>query len=134
MRFLVALFAVIVASSFVSAHPGKTDRRGGHRCLKECAEWDLYYGEYHLHDKDGKAIRVAQKKRNKPRKAPVVETVAVAPETTAPPKRDVSVQPVAAPAVPEGEPCVPSLVWALPALLLVWLLVRLRRSRGNGEP
>ena len=37
---------------------GKTDYRGGHKCWKNCSEWELRYGEYHLHDKDWKPIRL----------------------------------------------------------------------------
>ncbi len=43
------------------AHPGKTDRLGGHKCWKDCGEWDLDYGEYHLHDKDYRPLRVRTK-------------------------------------------------------------------------
>ena len=43
------------------AHPGKTDYRGGHKCWKNCSEWELKYGEYHLHDKDWKPIRLDEK-------------------------------------------------------------------------
>ena len=42
------------------AHPGKTDYRGGHKCWKNCGEWELSSGEYHLHDKDWKPIRFDQ--------------------------------------------------------------------------
>ncbi|RFB14713.1 YHYH domain-containing protein [Bacillus sp. HNG] len=31
-------------------HPGNTDSNGGHTCKTNCAEWGLYYGEYHYHD------------------------------------------------------------------------------------
>lgn len=44
-----------------SAHPGKTDYRGGHKCWKNCGEWELLRGEYHLHDEDWKPIRLDQK-------------------------------------------------------------------------
>jgi hypothetical protein len=44
-----------------SAHPGKTDRRGGHKCWKNCGEWELGRGEYHLHDKDWNPVRLDQK-------------------------------------------------------------------------
>ena len=58
--FLLAIFIALPAS----AHPGKTDRYGGHKCYKECAEWDLYYAEYHLHDKDGRPVKVARRNRS----------------------------------------------------------------------
>lgn len=47
-----------LAPLFSYAHPGKTDYRGGHKCLKNCEEWKLEYGEYHLHDKDWNPVRV----------------------------------------------------------------------------
>ena len=40
------------------AHPGKTDYVGGHKCLKNCEEWELEQGEYHLHDKDWNPIHL----------------------------------------------------------------------------
>ncbi|MBI4689555.1 MAG: hypothetical protein HY754_04740 [Nitrospirae bacterium] len=40
------------------AHPGKTDYKGGHKCRKNCSEWELFRGEYHLHDKDWNPIRL----------------------------------------------------------------------------
>jgi hypothetical protein len=48
-----------------SAHPGKTDKYGGHLCYKGCEEWRLFYKEYHLHDKEGKVIRVGKKEKGK---------------------------------------------------------------------
>jgi len=45
---------------FRSRPSGKTDRRGGHKCWKNCGEWELGRGEYHLHDKEGKPIRLDQ--------------------------------------------------------------------------
>lgn len=59
---------LIVASSTAFAHPGKTDYQDGHKCLKNCEDWDLYYDEYHLHDKDRNAIRMEG--RQKSLKAP----------------------------------------------------------------
>jgi len=44
-----------------SAHPGKTDYRGGHKCWKNCVQWELRRGEYHLHDKDWNPIRLDHK-------------------------------------------------------------------------
>lgn len=40
------------------AHPGKTDVRDGHKCWKNCDEWGLERGEYHLHDKNWNPIRL----------------------------------------------------------------------------
>jgi hypothetical protein len=48
-KCLLAVILVLLPSAVLS-HPGKTDRRGGHKCWKGCAEWNLEYKEYHLHD------------------------------------------------------------------------------------
>ena len=53
--FLICLFLIPFSSG---AHPGKTDYRGGHKCWKNCGEWELWRGEYHLHDKDWNPIRL----------------------------------------------------------------------------
>lgn len=52
---LIVLF-LIPSSSF--AHPGKTDYGGGHKCWKNCNEWELGRGEYHLHDKDWNPVHI----------------------------------------------------------------------------
>lgn len=54
----VILFLFSVSSY---AHPGKTNKIGGHKCWKNCNEWELRYGEYHLHDKDWKPVKVDKK-------------------------------------------------------------------------
>jgi len=56
--FLICLFLMPFS---LSAHPGKTDHRGGHKCWKNCVEWELGRGEYHLHDKDWNPIRLDRK-------------------------------------------------------------------------
>ncbi len=58
MRCLLVFTLLLLCPSVVLSHPGKTDKRGGHRCWKGCAEWQLYYGEYHLHDKEFMPIRL----------------------------------------------------------------------------
>ncbi len=58
MKNLLVLALVILWPSIALCHPGKTDRKGGHKCWKDCAEWGLEYGEYHLHDKDFRPVRV----------------------------------------------------------------------------
>lgn len=56
--FLGALFITIIFfPSLGLSHPGKTDRRGGHACRKDCSEWDLYVGEYHLHEDDYRPVK-----------------------------------------------------------------------------
>lgn len=44
----IALLSLSFAS-FSSAHPGKTDSKGGHTCWTNCAKWGLKDGEYHYH-------------------------------------------------------------------------------------
>ena len=56
--FLICLFLIPFSSG---AHSGKTDYRGGHKCWKNCGEWELGRGEYHLHDKDWNPIRLDRK-------------------------------------------------------------------------
>ncbi len=58
MKNIIFLIAIILFSVSAHAHPGKTDYRGGHKCWKNCSEWELRYGEYHLHDKNWKPIRL----------------------------------------------------------------------------
>ncbi len=55
----LVIFFLFSVSSY--AHPGKTNKIGGHKCWKNCSEWELRYGEYHLHDKDWKPIKVDKK-------------------------------------------------------------------------
>ena len=61
MKAVLSLIVVLLISVSAVAHPGKTDRRGGHKCWKNCGEWELGRGEYHLHDKEGKPIRLDQR-------------------------------------------------------------------------
>ena len=61
MKAVLSLIFVLLISVSAGAHPGKTDRRGGHKCWKHCGEWELLRGEYHLHDKEGKTIRLDQR-------------------------------------------------------------------------
>lgn len=61
MKTVLSLIFIFLMPFSVSAHPGKTDYRGGHKCWKNCGEWELQRGEYHLHDKNWKPIRLDQK-------------------------------------------------------------------------
>jgi len=129
MNAYIVLFVLTVIALPASAHPGKTDRYGGHKCYKECAEWDLYYAEYHLHDKDGRPVKVAKKKpvRSKPVTATVEERSADRPSAAAPSP------PVSAAAAAITEPDAPSLPWILLALfLLLFLVVRRNRRKASG--
>ncbi|MDH4162593.1 MAG: YHYH domain-containing protein [Nitrospirota bacterium] len=131
MLILILFLTILLFPPETHAHPGKTDYQGGHRCLKECAEWDLYYGEYHLHDKEGRPVRVQGKKRLRkvPGKAaaePVAEPVS---EATVTQVASAISRPIVSPAIPEEEPCLPALPGGLLALLLLWLWMRRRMAR-----
>lgn len=54
-RMLASSFALILllVSTTVSAHPGRTDSNGGHYCRTNCAKWGLQTGEYHYHNGSG---------------------------------------------------------------------------------
>lgn len=77
MGIFLAALLILSLPAAASAHPGKTDRVGGHKCWKDCGEWELYYGEYHLHDKDYKPIRVEN--RSAPVASPEKKTLPAAP-------------------------------------------------------
>lgn len=55
MKKIITLFLLIIFLSAVAtpvfAHPGRTDRRGGHYCRTNCKKWGLNYGQYHYHNK-----------------------------------------------------------------------------------
>jgi hypothetical protein len=134
MRRSLTIFILCILPSAGYSHPGKTDLYGGHKCFKGCENWGLLYAEYHLHDKDGKPIRVAKKKA--PRKLPVtrkaVDEVTLVtqepmPETVAKPA-PTSVSKAAVIPQREGFTLNPLLLILL-ALLLLLLLVRMRRRR-----
>ena len=58
-------FALFTAStSVVDAHPGRTDKNGGHYCWTNCEKWGLKYGEYHYHN--GASSSKQTKKTTKP--------------------------------------------------------------------
>ncbi|HYQ48416.1 MAG TPA: hypothetical protein VEP69_05065 [Thermodesulfovibrionales bacterium] len=88
--FLIPLLLFPMSSS---AHPGKTDYQDGHKCLKNCEEWDLYYAEYHLHDKDRNPIRIASDRR----------AAARPPAVTASPPRNPEPAPAIQPVPPDAK-------------------------------
>jgi len=48
------LFFTILFMAFPSvtyAHPGRTDKYGGHTCRTNCPKWGLKYGQYHYHNR-----------------------------------------------------------------------------------
>ncbi|MBI5632163.1 MAG: hypothetical protein HZA15_01630 [Nitrospirae bacterium] len=60
--FSFSLLALTVSAAI--AHPGKTDYQDGHKCLKNCEDWDMSYEEYHLHDRDRNAIRTEGRRKS----------------------------------------------------------------------
>jgi hypothetical protein len=124
----VALLCLVAAPAL--SHPGKTDRYGGHNCIKDCEEWKLYYKEYHLHDKDGKAIRVAgkpgKKRKTAELKSAPTETLIVIdhPQSV----QTVTVYQVVR-RVNEENPGFNPLLFVLLVLLLLLLIIRMSRER-----
>lgn len=131
--YFTLLFAVAIALT-ASAHPGKTDRQGGHKCYKECAEWDLYYAEYHLHDKEGRTVKAVKKKsvKARPEAAPVEEKAVGSADS---PGEAAPSQPAAVSAGAAIEADTPLLPWILLVLFLLLLLVvrRNRRKKSGME-
>jgi hypothetical protein len=153
----VMLIGILFLPSLVLGHPGKTDRRGGHACRKDCSEWDLYVGEYHLHEEDFKPVRTDENMRSKTTPTP---NLTAATDEAKPPalptgpannlmnvpaedKREVLPlpQPVSekrsaiAPLLPEPEIFSLSSLWLLlTALGLIFLLAaRIAKRKRSGE-
>ncbi|MCL5978539.1 MAG: hypothetical protein M1147_10595 [Nitrospirae bacterium] len=61
---ILVIIATILYPSEILSHPGGTDRHGGHKCRKDCADWHLDIGEYHLHDEDGNPIRIGKQEND----------------------------------------------------------------------
>lgn len=74
LRLFFVISVLIVISSAASGHPGKTDYQDGHKCLKNCEDWDMNYGEYHLHDRDRNAIRTEGRKKPLREPAPLMKS------------------------------------------------------------
>lgn len=45
----VAFLGSFLIANYALAHPGRTDKRGGHTCKTNCKKWGLKYGQYHFH-------------------------------------------------------------------------------------
>ena len=131
MQPILAVLLMLCLAHPATAHPGKTDRHGGHKCYKECAEWNLYYREYHTHDKDGRPVKVAGRKTVQPAVAAVFPDAADA----APVANSAAEAPrhAAIASVLPPEPDASLLTWILLVLLLLLLVVR-RRARNAQDP
>ena len=147
MRKVLFIILILIGTlpAVCLSHPGKTDRQGGHKCWKDCGEWELAYGEYHLHDKEYKPIRVdrpfgpaAPSDQNEPE--PPSSSVTVTPkepniEADRPPAAKKAITPSTqeTPAVVREENLFPvdPLLLLLAALLLLLLLAVLLAVRGR---
>ena len=131
MKKLILLLILCVWPVTAPAHPGKTDKYGGHMCIKGCEEWKLFYKEYHLHDKDGRPIRMSRKKAAA---APVhaeLQSAAAATVVLAPVSAAVQTVTVYRSVTTVYEEDIFSsnpLLWALLVLLLLLLLFRRNRK------
>ncbi len=47
---ILTLLALFLLAPFTYAHPGRTDKKGGHTCRTNCPKWGLKYGQYHYHN------------------------------------------------------------------------------------
>ena len=133
---LIILFMLPVMAE---AHPGKTDRYGGHLCLKGCEEWGLFYKEYHLHDKDWKPIRLG---KNRKASEPIMKDVTRSVETGTPnaeamlpekPKMEVvTTYRYVTKVYEENVFPVNPFLFILLILLLLLLILRMNRRREEG--
>jgi len=137
MKRLIVIVTLCIIPVLSYSHPGKTDWRGGHKCIKGCEEWGLFYAEYHLHDKDWKPIRISRKAK-KVQKDPELQSAAT--ETFVP---------VAAPVTQKTETVTVyrsvtnvyeenvlasnPLLWTLLILLLLLLILRMNRTRSEKQ-
>ncbi len=124
--FLIAILCMVPAAAF--PHPGKTDRHGGHKCVKACEEWGLYFNEYHLHDKYGKAVRIRSemdKVRPPEVRSAAAETAPVVSTQT------VTVYQTVTTVQEENVVASNPLLWILLVLLMLFLI--LRRTRRESQ-
>jgi len=135
MKTFVLALLIFIFPVLAWSHPGKTDSVGGHKCYKGCEKWGLLFGEYHLHDKDGKPIRVAKKVKKKqrivkePRVAPVEEEKVETPQPVQAVQAASITLPVRAVQQEECLSTSPLMLFLLALLLLLLLLQIKRRAR-----
>ena len=138
MKRLLILILLCSCPLISEGHPGKTDRYGGHKCMRGCEEWGLFYEEYHYHDKDGNPIRV---KKSKQAKEPAVPAVA-APESRSsetyslpkdtPKTEVVTTYRYVTNVYEENLITSNPLLFVLVVLLLLLLILRMNRKRDEG--
>ncbi|NKI22100.1 copper amine oxidase N-terminal domain-containing protein [Paenibacillus dendritiformis] len=65
-RWIIASIAVLLGTGSIApealAHPGRTDKYGGHTCRTNCEKWGLEYGEYHYHNGSSRSSRASSSK------------------------------------------------------------------------
>ena len=129
MKTLCLALLIFISPVVALAHPGKTDSVGGHKCYKGCEKWELLFGEYHLHDKYGKPIRVAKKVKKERRIVAEPPIAPVQEEKVETPQPVQAAIPLPVQAVQPEKSLLPSpLILLLLALLLLLLLIK-RRER-----
>ncbi len=126
---VIAALCIIPVSSY--SHPGKTDWRGGHKCVKDCEEWGLFYAEYHLHDKAGRPIRINRKAKEIPEQSELqgAATETFVPEAALVTSKTVTVYRYVTNVYEENILASNPLLWALLVLLLLLLILRMNRKR-----
>ncbi len=130
MKTLVPIVMLVLYPLALFSHPGKTDFRGGHKCWNGCAAWGLDYGEYHLHDKYFRPIRLNRK--GKPAEASELTLEQAGPPQTVETKSAETATVYRYVTVVNEERVFPSdreLLLALLALLLLLLLAIISRRR-----
>jgi hypothetical protein len=133
MKTLFLTLLIFFFPLFAWSHPGKTDSVGGHKCYKGCGKWELLFSEYHLHDKYGKPIRVAEKVKKKRRIAakPPVAPVPQEEKVETPQPIETAAMTLPVRVVQQEKSLLPSpLMLLLLALLLLLLLIK-RRARDR---
>lgn len=70
IQFLTTVTLIAVSSATATAHPGRTDARGGHEVKTE--EWGYEIGTYHYHDKKYENIIPVEKETGTPTEITVI--------------------------------------------------------------
>ena len=133
-RAILFVLFLCVQPLIAHSHPGKTDWRGGHQCLKGCEEWGLSYKEYHLHDKDWKPIRVGKTRKlaglkTEPESTVTGTAVQEVPQVEKPKIETVTTQRYVTNIYEENVFLSNPLLFILLILLLLLLILRMNRKR-----
>ena len=131
-KVIIALILCIFTVTTAHSHPGKTDKYGGHQCIKGCEEWKLFYKEYHLHDKDGKPIRIAKTKKTRHVKPRSLQTETSPAVQTEPPitVQTATVYHYVTNVYEEKMFSINPLLWVILILLLLLLIVRRNKKKS----